>query len=60
MQPESEAQSMRRFPRHTPIAMAYVPMQQWEEPYSAEQGLQVGTLFSALNDPFLGGDCPDA
>lgn len=38
-----------------PLAMAYVPMQPWEETYSPEDGLQVGTIFPGLDLPFLGG-----
>ena len=37
-----------------PLAMAYVPMQQFEETYEPEQALDNGTLFPALNKPFLG------
>ena len=36
------------------LAMAYVPMQQFEETYDPEQALDNGTLFPALNKPFLG------
>lgn len=38
-----------------PIAMAYVPMQQWEETYDPAQALQAGTIFPSLDLPFLGG-----
>lgn len=38
-----------------PLAMAYVPMQPWEEPYPQEQALQAGTIFPSLDLPFLGG-----
>lgn len=38
-----------------PLAMAYVPMQPWEETYSAEEALQIGTIFPGLDLPFLGG-----
>lgn len=37
-----------------PLAMAYVPMQQWRDLYSADVGLQRGTIFSQLDKPFLG------
>ena len=37
-----------------PLAMAYVPMQQWETPYDAMTGLDRGTLFPGLDKPFLG------
>ncbi len=40
------------------LAMAYVPIQQWEKPYEIEKALQIGTIFSELNKPFTGkGGC---
>lgn len=36
------------------LAMAYVPIQNWEEMYSEEKALEVGTVFPSLNFPFLG------
>lgn len=45
--------SMSRFPKETPIAMAYVPFQEWEELYSDDEGLKNGTMFPSLNKPFL-------
>lgn len=36
-------------------AMLYVPFQQWGETYPPEKALQMGTLFTELNKPFLGG-----
>ena len=50
-------QSVDRFPRKTPIGMAYVPVQQWGETFTAEEALCKGTLFPELNYPFGGGDC---
>lgn len=41
--------------RDWPLAMAYVPMQPWEEIYDPEKALQVGTIFPSLDLPFLGG-----
>lgn len=38
-----------------PLAMAYVPMQPWEDPYPMEKGFQVGTIFEGLDLPFKGG-----
>lgn len=38
-----------------PIAMTYVPMQKWEEPYNPAEGLSQGTIFPSLNLPFIGG-----
>lgn len=43
-----------KFPSDTPIAMAYVPFQQWEEPYDMQTGLSRGTVFPQLDLPFIG------
>lgn len=37
-----------------PLAMAYIPMQKWQEIYEAEVGLERGTIFSELDKPWLG------
>lgn len=37
-----------------PIAMAYVPWQEWRNIYEAEKGLRCGTIFEELNKPFKG------
>lgn len=37
------------------LAMAYVPSQPFGDLYSAEEGLSRGTLFAALDKPFVGG-----
>ena len=37
-----------------PLAMAYVPMQQFGEMYSPEVALERGTLFPELDLPFEG------
>ncbi len=42
------------FPSKTPIGMAYVPFQQWEKPYDREAALSRGTIFPALDKPFIG------
>jgi hypothetical protein len=42
-----------RLPKETPIGSAYVPYQTWEEPMSAEDALNHGTIFTELNLPFL-------
>jgi len=34
--------------------MAYVPFQQWEEIYSADDAYTAGTLFPSLDLPFKG------
>ena len=43
-----------RFPKDTPIAMAYVPYQFWEKPYDDELALARGTIFPSLDKPFIG------
>lgn len=37
-----------------PLAMAYVPIQKWEDTYSLETALQRGTIFPSLDLPFMG------
>ena len=55
-QPE-QISSDSRFPERTPLAMAYVPFQQWREVYSEDDALRKGTLFPQLDLPFKrGGD----
>ena len=36
------------------LAMCYVPMQEWTEAYDPDVALNRGTLFPALDKPFLG------
>ncbi len=43
------------FPASTPLAMAYVPFQNWGDTMSPEDALDCGTLFSDLVYPFKGG-----
>lgn len=38
-----------------PIAMAYVPWQQWKELYDPKDGFKRGTIFRELDLPFYGG-----
>ena len=40
-----------------PLAMSYVPTQQWTEPYELCQAIQCGTIFPELYKPFLIGRC---
>ncbi|WP_303765281.1 spore coat associated protein CotJA [Ruminococcus flavefaciens] len=47
--------SMTRFPKNTPLAMAYVPFQQWGETYGDDEALSRGTLFPDLDLPFSKG-----
>ncbi len=42
------------FPRYTPIAMAYVPFQEWEKTYDEQAALSRGTIFPSLDKPFIG------
>lgn len=42
------------FPSETPIGMAYVPYQMWEEPYDMETAHSRGTIFPSLDKPFIG------
>ena len=37
-----------------PLTMAFVAMQEWDELYSADKGLENGTIFPTLDKPFLG------
>lgn len=41
-----------------PLAMAYVPMQQWRNLYDLENGFNEGTLFKELEFPFYPTSCP--
>lgn len=40
-----------------PIAMAYVPWQQWSTPYPTEKALYHGTIFPELDLEFIYGRC---
>lgn len=41
-----------------PVAMAYVPWQEWKNIYPAEKALCRGTIFEELDKPFSGkGGC---
>ena len=37
-----------------PIAMAYVPFQQWRDIYNLDYALERGTIFKELDLPFCG------
>lgn len=52
MQPHKHVVSA--LPEEPVVAMAYVPFQNPVVIYSAEQGLQRGTLFPCLDKPFCG------
>ncbi len=36
------------------LAMAYVPMQHFNNVYELDEAMQYGTIFPELNKPFLG------
>lgn len=40
-----------------PVGMGYVPMQSWQTPYSLERAFMRGTIFPALDYPFVMGGC---
>lgn len=46
------ADSIPFMPSHTPLAMAYVPFQQWGDTKKPDDALNCGTLFSDLVYPF--------
>ncbi|WP_460645423.1 spore coat associated protein CotJA [Lacrimispora brassicae] len=37
--------------------MAYVPWQRWQQVYSVDVAISVGTIFPDLNKPFIMGGC---
>ncbi len=43
------------FPQQIALAMAYVPMQRFENLYDEKDGFYVGTVFASLDLPFKGG-----
>jgi 2-methylcitrate dehydratase PrpD len=55
--PKHQSETVKnRFPEKTPIAMAYVPVQQWSETYKIEDGFCRGTVFPELDLPFSPGE----
>ena len=40
-----------------PLAMAYVPWQEWRAIYEVDKGFHCGTIFEELTKPFKGGCC---
>ncbi len=54
---DTENSIMPRFPEQTPLAMSYVPFQQWGKVYDPHEGFHKGTIFPDLDFPFMrGGD----
>lgn len=47
---------IRPLPQNPVVAMAYVPFQNAQKLYSAEQGVVMGTMFPCLDKPFLGAE----
>lgn len=48
----------RRYPvDQMPIAMAYVPWQEWNCIYEANVGYKAGTIFEELDLEFYGSNC---
>ncbi|MCM1507020.1 MAG: spore coat associated protein CotJA [Ruminococcus flavefaciens] len=47
--------NMSRFPQNAPLAMAYVPFQEWGDVYTDDEAFPIGTLFPDLNFPFMRG-----
>ena len=42
------------FPAETPVGMLYVPYQSWQGIYDPQVALERGTIFEALDKPFIG------
>lgn len=53
--PREPMNNMPHHPDPMVLAMAYVPVQQWQELYEPEDALRHGTLFRQLDLPFEGG-----
>lgn len=53
--PTPEAASDGIYLSSLPLAMCYVPMQQWDTTYPLKKGLSRGTIFPELDLPFNGG-----
>lgn len=51
---EECAMTKGAFPKETPLAMAYVPVQSWERVYDLPTALARGTIFPSLDKPFIG------
>lgn len=47
--------NISEFPAQTPLAMAYVPFQQWGSVYDSNEGFHKGTIFPDLDFPFMRG-----
>lgn len=56
MQPDRET-TQRDCLNDMSVAMAYVPMQRWNQVYDMSRGLTRGTIFPELDLPFVMGRC---
>lgn len=45
----------QQIPPSAPLAMAYVPWQEWNSLFALDEALCCGTLFKTLYKPFMGG-----
>lgn len=48
------SEPMSKFPEDTPLAMCYVPWQEYGETYNENTALEKGTIFPDLYFPFQG------
>ena len=56
--PSGMNRARRAIDSEYPIAMAYVPWQQWRKLHDLGYGFQCGTIFQELEKPFRGkGGC---
>lgn len=46
--------NISEFPENTPLAMCYVPYQEYGKTYAENVALEKGTIFPDLYFPFLG------
>ncbi|MBQ2275380.1 MAG: spore coat associated protein CotJA [Lachnospiraceae bacterium] len=51
---QCKKQSDSHMKKSLQLAMAYVPFQEWEQPYDICRALAIGTIFPSLNFPFCG------
>lgn len=45
----------QQIPPSAPLAMTYVPWQEWNSLVALDEALRCGTLFKTLYKPFMGG-----
>ena len=51
---DNEKKKRPAIPKDASVTMAYIPLQETLESYSADKALDEGTLFPELNKPFKG------